>query len=140
MSHLSDVPGWVQGVCGALMLLGAVLALIGAVGVLRLPNFFQRVHATTLASTLGGWAIGVAAALYYSFSAGRVALHPLLVPALLTLTVPVSTFFLMRAAVFRHRLAGTPGVPGSLGSGGEGGDLADRGAVADTDSVVRGRD
>lgn len=115
MNHLSDVPGWVQGVCGALMLLGAALALIGAVGVLRLPNFFQRVHATTLASTLGAWAIGVAAAAYYSFSAERVALHPLLVPALLTLTVPVSTFFLMRAAVFRHRLAGTPGVPGSLG-------------------------
>lgn len=114
MRHLGELPGWVQAVCGLLLLLGAALALIGAMGVLRLPNFFQRVHATTLASTLGGWSVGVAAALYYSFSAQRVALHPLLVPALLTLTVPVSTFFLMRAAVFRHRLAGTPGVPGNL--------------------------
>ncbi|WPB57876.1 monovalent cation/H(+) antiporter subunit G [Xylophilus sp. GOD-11R] len=116
MSGAGNVPSWVQGIAGALVLLGAVMALIGATGVLRLPTFFQRVHATTLASTLGAWSIGIAAALYFSFFEHRLALHPLLVPALLALTVPVSTFFLMRAAVFRHRLAGTPGVPGPVSS------------------------
>ena len=114
MNAVAHLPGWVQGVCGALVLLGAVLALIGAVGILRLPTFFMRVHATTLASTLGAWSIAIGAALYFSFAERRLALHPLLVPALLALTVPVSTFFLMRAAVFRHRLAGTPGVPENL--------------------------
>ena len=115
-----QVPGWVQGLCGGLILLGAVLALIGGTGLLRLPAFFQRVHAVTLASTLGAWAIGIAGSLFFSFGEGRLALHPLLVPALLALTVPVSTFFLMRAAVFRHRVAGTGGVPGNLSPGGEG--------------------
>lgn len=114
MNDFANVPGWAQGLCGALMLLGALLALLGATGVLRLPSFFQRVHATTLASTLGAWSIAFGAALYFSFSQHRLALHPLLVPALLALTVPVSTFFLMRAALFRHRLAGTPGVPDNL--------------------------
>lgn len=114
MNSIADVPGWVQGLCGGLMLLGACLALLGTTGLLRMPTFFQRVHVTTLASTLGAWSIAIGAALYFSFSQHRVALHPLLVPALLALTVPVSTFFLMRAALFRHRLAGTPGVPDNL--------------------------
>lgn len=114
MNSIADVPGWVQGLCGGLMLLGAFLALLGTTGLLRMPTFFQRVHVTTLASTLGAWSIAIGAALYFSFSQHRLALHPLLVPALLALTVPVSTFFLMRAALFRHRLAGTPGVPDNL--------------------------
>jgi multicomponent K+:H+ antiporter subunit G len=122
----AHVPGWVQGLCGFLMLLGAGLALVGASGLLRLPEFFQRVHATTLASTLGAWAIGIGASLFFSFSQDRVALHPLLVPALLALTVPVSTFFLMRAAVFRHRLAGTGGVPENLSPGGRAVDEVNR--------------
>lgn len=36
-----------------LLLLGCVFELVGAVGVLRLPNFFTRVHATT-SSAMGG--------------------------------------------------------------------------------------
>ena len=113
-NSVADIPGWVQGLCGVLMLVGAALALLGAIGIVRLPLFFQRIHATTLASTFGAWSIAFSAALYFSFAEARLALHPVLVPALLALTVPVSTFFLMRAAVFRHRLAGTPGVPENL--------------------------
>ncbi|QHI99941.1 Na+/H+ antiporter subunit G [Xylophilus rhododendri] len=119
MSAVADLPAWVQALCGMLILLGSALALVGALGVLRMPSFFQRVHATTLASTLGAWSVAIAAALFFSFGEKRLALHPLLVPALLALTVPVSTFFLMRAAVFRHRRAGTAGVPPPLASQGD---------------------
>lgn len=36
---------------GALCLLGAVLALIGAIGVLRFPDFYSRLHAASIIDT-----------------------------------------------------------------------------------------
>lgn len=40
-------------VAHALMVAGAVLLLIGAVGLLRLPDFYSRTHAATKPDTLG---------------------------------------------------------------------------------------
>ena len=36
-----------------LLVLGGALALIGGIGLLRLPDFYQRMHAPTLSNTLG---------------------------------------------------------------------------------------
>ena len=36
-----------------LLLLGTVICIIGGIGVLRLPNFFARVHAASIPDTLG---------------------------------------------------------------------------------------
>jgi len=37
----------------SLMILGAALLLVGAVGLLRLPDFYSRTHAATKPDTLG---------------------------------------------------------------------------------------
>ena len=36
-----------------LVLAGAIAAFVGSLGLLRLPTFFERVHAPTMGTTLG---------------------------------------------------------------------------------------
>ncbi len=47
MSVALDVASW------AALTLGAVFCIIGAVGVLRLPDFYTRTHPATIVDTLG---------------------------------------------------------------------------------------
>lgn len=41
--------GWVSDIC---LLLGGILTLTGAVGLLRLPSFYTRMHAASVTETL----------------------------------------------------------------------------------------
>lgn len=112
MSHA--VPFWAEVVVGILAMTGGAATLLGAVGLLRLPTFFHRVHAPTLGATMGSWSIIWANVLYFSQHDGTLTLHALLIAVLLSIGFPVTTIFLMRAALFRARQAGLPGIPASL--------------------------
>ena len=43
----------VEWLAAALVLIAAFVLLVGAVGLIRLPDFYMRLHAPTKASTLG---------------------------------------------------------------------------------------
>lgn len=107
------VPLWAQIITAIFVLLGASVTLIGAVGVVKLKSFYARIHAPTLGTTVGVWSIGIATAFHGSWVGGRPVLKGLVIPVLVTVTVPVTTIFLMRAALFRDRIAGKP-VPANL--------------------------
>jgi multicomponent K+:H+ antiporter subunit G len=84
----------------ALVLLGAGFALVGSIGLARLPDFFTRLHGPTKATTLGVGAILLGSVLY--FGAQQVlSLQELLVSLFLFLTAPVSAYMLSRAALHR---------------------------------------
>jgi multicomponent K+:H+ antiporter subunit G len=100
------VPLWVDALTALLVVVGALAALIGSFGVLRLKSFFQRVHAPTLGATLGSWGFTLATAVQISFERGQPYLHALLITVFIALTAPVTTVFLMRAALFRARIRG----------------------------------
>ena len=100
------LPLWVDLLTAALVVLGALTSLVGAFGLVRLPTFYQRVHAPTLCTTVGAWSLSLATVLQISFAHGQPFVHALLIGVFLSLTAPVTTIFLMRAAVFRARLAG----------------------------------
>ena len=53
MTHAAELPAWTALLTALLTLLGAALALIGSLGLLRLKSFYERVHAPTLGTTLG---------------------------------------------------------------------------------------
>ncbi|WP_164019640.1 monovalent cation/H(+) antiporter subunit G [Pyxidicoccus trucidator] len=111
-------PPWVDALTALLVVLGALAALIGSFGVLRLRTFFQRVHAPTLVTTLGVWSLTLATVAQLSFEHGQLYVHSLLIGVFIALTAPVTTIFLMRAAVFRARMRGVeipmPGDPPSV--------------------------
>lgn len=81
------------------ILLGAGFVLIGAIGVVRLPDFFTRLHAPTKASTLGVGSLLAASLVYFSTQAEGISLHELLIISFLFITAPVSAHMLIKAAL-----------------------------------------
>jgi multicomponent K+:H+ antiporter subunit G len=99
----------------ALLLLGSgILVLTAALGLWRLPDFFQRMHAPSLAGTLAAWLVTGASIVHFSLLEERLSLHVLVINVLLAISAPVTTVLLARAALFRRRQAGDP-LPPPLG-------------------------
>jgi multicomponent K+:H+ antiporter subunit G len=108
------IPFWAEAVVSVLLIVSGLFVVISAVGFLRLPDFFLRMHPPALAYTFSSWCVALAAMLYFTMREGRPVLHPWLVVVLLSITVPVTTVLLARVALFRRRTAGTPDTPPSL--------------------------
>jgi multicomponent K+:H+ antiporter subunit G len=81
-----------------LTLAGALFFLISAIGLLRLPDFFCRVHAPTKAGTLGILLLGLGAVLQSLANGDFLWLEELAILVFLFLTIPVSSQVLARAA------------------------------------------
>lgn len=82
-------------------LIGSFFFLAGAVGLLRLPDFYTRIHAPTKAATLGIMFMALGSSLVH-FDRGESAwLEDLLLIVVIFLTVPVSSQMLMRGAAAR---------------------------------------
>lgn len=86
-----------QYVAAIVMLFGALFCLLAAVGVLRLPDLYMRLHAASKAGLVGAGLILAAVALI-SFD-GAVALRAVLGIVFLLLSTPVSAHLLARAAL-----------------------------------------
>jgi multicomponent K+:H+ antiporter subunit G len=108
------LPLWAEVAVAALLILSGGFVVISAVGYLRLPHFFQRMHPPALAYTLGSWCVALAGIITFSLLDGRVALQPLLILVFLAMTVPVTTVLLARVALFRRRAAGVADTPPPL--------------------------
>jgi multicomponent K+:H+ antiporter subunit G len=106
MMESVDLPAWAALLTALLVLLGAGLALIGSFGLLRLRNFYQRVHAPTLGTTLGTGAILIASMVYFTVLEARPVLHEILIAVFVTVTTPVTFILLVRAT--RHRTLDEP--------------------------------
>ena len=84
-------------IIGSLLALGCAVALIGAVGILRLPDVFARMHAAGMIDTLGAGA--VLAALMIEAGLSMITIKLFLIVAFLLFTSPISTHALARAAL-----------------------------------------
>jgi multicomponent K+:H+ antiporter subunit G len=111
MTRMAEVPLWAALPIAGFLLIGAGLALIGSIGLLRLPSFYQRIHAPTLGTSWGAGGIVVASMIYFSVLGTRPVLHEALIGVFIVVTTPVTLMLLGRAAVFRDRAEGNPDVP-----------------------------
>jgi multicomponent K+:H+ antiporter subunit G len=103
MKEAMDVPV-LSGLFTAVLLIGgAAITLTGALGLLRLRTFYERVHAATLGTTLGAACVAAASMIYFSTLGSRLVLHELLIMAFVTVTTPISLIVLVGAAVSRER-------------------------------------
>lgn len=93
-------------IVSVLLLCSGVVVLIAALGLVRLRDFFLRMHAPALASTLAAWIVTLASIVHFSTRGGGLALHVWLIIIVLSITAPVTTIVLARAALFRRRQAG----------------------------------
>jgi multicomponent K+:H+ antiporter subunit G len=113
MNEVGDLPGWAALLTALFVILGAALTMIGSIGLLRLGNFFQRVHAPTLGTTLGTGFILIASMLCFSVLDSRPVLHEVLIAVFVTITTPVTLILLVRATQHRKMDAPAPSPEGS---------------------------
>jgi multicomponent K+:H+ antiporter subunit G len=94
---------WVAVPVATLLIVGGLLTLVGALGLLRLKSFYARMHAPTMGTTLGTGCVLLASMLVSSAVTDRLVIHELLIAAFLTMTAPVTAILLMRAARSRTK-------------------------------------
>lgn len=85
-----------QYMAGVAMLIGAIFGLLAAIGIIRLPDVYTRMHAASKAGTMGSGLMLFALALV-AFD-GAVILRAIAGFTFLLLTGPVSAHLLARAA------------------------------------------
>jgi multicomponent Na+:H+ antiporter subunit G len=94
------------GAVVALLAVGVFFLVVGTVGLLRLPNVYNRMHATSKATTLGAASVFLAGAVYFGpRGAGLVSLVGVV---FLFITAPTGAHMISRAAA----KAGVPFEPG----------------------------
>lgn len=101
-----ELPAWAAILVALLLLLGTGLALTGSLGLLRLDNFYQRVHAPTLGATLGAGLVLIASMVFFSVLQTRPVVHEVLITVFATVTTPVTLMVLVRAALQRDQSEG----------------------------------
>ncbi|MBU8539142.1 monovalent cation/H(+) antiporter subunit G [Falsiroseomonas tokyonensis] len=111
MMAQAEVSLWLAVPVALLLLAGSALALVGSIGLLRLHSFYDRIHAPTLATSLGIGCVLVASMLFFSVTQARPVLHELLIAAFMVVTTPVTLMLLARAALYRDQQEGNPEVP-----------------------------
>ncbi len=94
-----------QLIGAVLALIGSLFLLLGAIGVVRMPDLYNRIHAGTKATTLGNILTLTGLGLVAPGWLAKV----LLVVLFVILTNPLSSHALARAAL----RAGIPAVPGT---------------------------
>ena len=85
-----------------LLLSGSFLVLVGGLGLLRLPDFYTRIHAAGITDTLGSWLIlGGLALQSLGAGMGLVTVKLLMVLVFLVITSPTAGHALAKAAWLR---------------------------------------
>ncbi|HWU18953.1 MAG TPA: monovalent cation/H(+) antiporter subunit G [Devosia sp.] len=108
-----DLPLWLSILVSFCVLLGALLTLIGSIGLARFASFYERVHAPTLGTSLGAGFILLGSVLYFSITGQRLSVHEVLIFIFVSVTTPVTLMLLARAALYRDREEGNGNVPPS---------------------------
>lgn len=85
-------------IIGYLILQGAILSLVSAIGILRLPDVYTRNHAASKAATLGVISILLGVFLYFWIITGHINGRVLLGIVFVFLTAPVAGHLISRAA------------------------------------------
>jgi len=100
----------IEYVIAALILIGVSFCFVGSLGLVKLPDFYMRVHVPTKATTLGIGSLLIASTIYFSILRGAPAVHEILIVVFLFMTAPISAHMLMKAGLHE----GLPDVDGEV--------------------------
>ena len=107
MSELEQLPWVWQALIGALLVVGGLFALVGAIGLVRFRDFYMRLHAPTKATTLGVGGV-LLASMVASAAQGTFSVAELLITLFIFVTAPVSANLLAQAALHRREASVAP--------------------------------
>jgi multicomponent K+:H+ antiporter subunit G len=101
-----------------LVLAGGAFTLIGSLSLVRLQDFYTRLHGPTKATTLGVGSLLVASSVFFSLTDGM-SLHEILVTLFLFITAPISAHLLAKVALHQSLPSCIP-LPGEMESSEQG--------------------
>jgi multicomponent Na+:H+ antiporter subunit G len=87
-----------ETISAVLMIIGVIFSVLAAIGILRMPDLFQRLSTATKAATLGVGSLLLAAAVYFE-DLGTTT-RALATIFFLVLTAPIAAHIIGRAAYF----------------------------------------
>lgn len=90
---------WIDAVSWACLVAGGLFCVVGAIGLLRMPDFYTRMHAASVIETLGAGLILLGLILQAGLT--LVAVKLLMVGVLIFFASPTATHALARAAMVR---------------------------------------
>lgn len=102
----SSLPAWAVVPSAGLLVVGGLVTLIGSLGLVRLPDFFARMHGPSMGNTIGTGCVLLASMITSSALVGRPIVHELLITMFIVMSSPVTSMMLMSAALWRHRARG----------------------------------
>jgi len=85
----------------ALLVIGGFFIFVGSFGLLKLPDFYTRLHAPTKATTLGIGAVLMASVVATAARDGSFSVHEIVISLFLFITAPVSANMLAKAALHK---------------------------------------
>ncbi len=93
----------VELIISAFLILGGLFVLVGSIGLLRLQDFYVRLHAPTKATTLGLGCFLIGSMVYMYHTRGDLSINELLITLFLVITAPVTAHILAKVAM-HHRV------------------------------------
>lgn len=102
MAAIENLPLWISIPAAILLILSGIITLVGSIGLVRLVNFYSRVHAPTMGNTLGVFTLLLASIIIFSYVEQRLVIQELFITLLLVITSPATAILLMRAAIKRR--------------------------------------
>lgn len=106
MNDIASIPVLAIIPFSLLLMVGGIIVLIGAISLLRLPSFYQRIHGSAIIVTLGASCMLIASMIFFTVLQSRLVIHEIIISLFLLLTTPIVAMMIMRAAVYRDLRAG----------------------------------
>ena len=106
MNGLESIPAWAALPTAFLLILGGTIVVVGAMGLMRLPSFYHRIHGPAITITLGAGCLLIASMIYFTVLKSRPVIHELIITLFVLMTAPVVAMLIMRAAIYRDLRAG----------------------------------
>jgi multicomponent K+:H+ antiporter subunit G len=111
---IAELPLWADALVATLLVIAAAFTFIASLGLVKLSDFFRRLHGPTKAATLGVGGVMLASAIYFGARDGAVSVHEILISVFVFFTAPVSGHLLAKAAL-HLALRGSEGAASSRG-------------------------
>ena len=92
-----------EWIISILLLIGGSFVLVGSIGLVRMPDFFMRLHGPTKATTLGMASLLTAAMIFFSTAQAGLSVKEILISVFLLLTAPISGYMMIKSAI-HHKL------------------------------------
>lgn len=86
----------------AALVIGGIFGFIGSFGLIKLPDPMTRLHAPTMASTVGIGGVLIASMIWFAGFGDGFSFHELLITLFLFLTAPITAHFLAKANMHRE--------------------------------------